>query len=372
MPEEIAATADPVHVPSEHFAGGDQPVRGDVTNPRVENVDAALGLLDQMMGAASSTAGAPAAAREGGVAASSAAAEGDAPTGGDAPAEGAAAPAEKTPAELRLARSKAQLEALTERRRLQRTAERTRLDAERVRSTEGTFSTREQTLAQREKSLAELEASLLENPAEFFASRGKDVGEMFLSLSEAAKRAGTPEAKIDALMKIVNAQNERHTALETALKEREATASKRAIEADFMSVAQDTCKVAQIIGLKGERLTSYADEVADRMVEEGKRPTYASIAQEIETEANELALSMLDALDFTLLEKVYNKRRTQFQPGDKTELAAVPGAKPPVPGAVPPPKTKTISNDLATSTGSAKNGRIPLRERQKLAANLIK
>ena len=236
-------------------------------------------------------------------------------------------------------------------------SERARIDAERT-----------QTAAER----ARWEAAR-RNPIAGFAELGLDPSQAFLELAEAAKKANTPEARIEAVEALL-AQRDREFAefkAQTAREKEEAAhgIERARAEAEFLTIATKAAypyahtylaAEAKKQGLDPKVLwMRAADGIADEQRASGKTPSYKSIADEIEEYAHEVVLEMLAGLP-----PESGGTTAETTPARKaSEASTVPAES--------KGKSTIIGNDLASTRLTNNSRRLSLAERQKKAERLI-
>lgn len=283
------------------------------------------------------------------------AAEGEA---AEAPAEGAPSKepeAPKSPAELRREKLALQIQTLREKNEARRAQQ--QADG-RARAAQEQAQRDAQFIAEQRRRWE----AVGNDPVKAFQEMGLDVGETFLRLSEAARTASTPEAKIAAVEKhnqllaqMIRERDEAHAAKEQALAVRDA-------EREFLSqVTADKYPHARAYVDDGE-LARLSHVVASRQRERGIEPTYASIAEEIEQQAAEHHANVLKRLPPA------SRNGTGAM-----QSAAVRTATEQPAGSAPRTKAQgTLSNDTASAPASpAPTKRKSLQERQRDAERLL-
>lgn len=240
---------------------------------------------------------------------------------------------------------------------------------------------RDTTAAQLEQRKAELEkesarvaaesakwAAVEKDPVAGLKAMGRDVGEHFMKLSEAARTANTPEAKIVALEAMVRAQSEgfqtfqqqlaeRDKAAQDAATERAQAAERSTAEAELARTVTPELYPHARAYFSDEEIVHLGHMLADRQRKEGITPSYESVAKAIEKTAAEHHATVLSKLPQS------NGASRELARQAPTERA--PGTAPQTPAA------GTISNDLASATASGEKRRKALADRQRDAQRLL-
>ncbi len=206
------------------------------------------------------------------------------------------------------------------------------------------------------------------DPIAGLQAMGRDVGEHFMKLSEAAKNANTPEAKIAALEALLHAQGDGFKKFQQQLAEREEAAEKaahaRALESEQAAAKAELNKRVTVEAYPHARAYFSDDEIAllgdmyaDRQRAKGITPSYESVASDIETTAREHHATVLSKLP-----------QGNGASGEQARRAPTERA----PGTVPQTQAaSTLSNDLATATASGGQRRKTLEDRQRDAQRLL-
>jgi len=299
-------------------------------------------------------------------------------------AQESAEAAEKTPEELRKERNAARLEALKARSKLRKSeadvaAKGQRVSAEeaRLRAIAADLERERADVAKQRSAIARFEA----NPVDYYASQGMDPGQKLLEFTENLKKLGTPDAKIEALTAQFLGDHkqlaEKLAAFEAKEAQREAAATVKQAETEFLAVAKTTCKLAPIVAAQNDvTMTQLAHQYADRLREEGRPYDYVAIAKAIEADAAALVDHIFGNLDDKTIEAYMSKRRNKNAAADtsKTKGATSNGARSESPRVQVTRRveTRAVGNDLAAATGSNKSGgRRTQKERLAEAAKFI-
>lgn len=206
------------------------------------------------------------------------------------------------------------------------------------------------------------------NPVEGLRAMGRDVGEHFTQLAEAARTASSPEAKIAALQALITAQDEKFNRFQASLTEREQAAQRATQEREESAAkAHAVAELNAHVSPKAypharayfndEEIARLGDMYADRQRAKGITPSYESIAVDIEKTAKEHHATVLERLhqDAGVNGETSRQAITERTTGPATRTTAA----------------RTLTNDLASATASNGTRRKTLAERQQDAAKLL-
>jgi hypothetical protein len=117
--------------------------------------------------------------------------------------------------------------------------------------------------------LASIESSLKDNPLEAFRKAGLTPEQLL----QQALKEGTPEAKMEAMMKTLEAERAEREKLQRTIAEREQAAQAQRVQDDYFRASQNAEKYPNLVGKDKAMLVAFGSQVAIMAAERYRRET---------------------------------------------------------------------------------------------------